>query len=347
MRVQVAVPEARVSRPILDAMLEGTTRVNEALLAHGDVPTFEQAVEHVRWKPEPPGQEHFDHAALVMGRGWGDCDDLAPWHAASLRVTGEDPGARAIVKKSGAKRWHAIVQRSDGSIEDPSRAAGMGQPQGVAGAVVPVMFSSSVVGGSYVARPQLALRPLRDRTGQVEAWQARADLPWHYQPGNSPGDIAMVSLHRSPVSSQAIVGACRGGMRLGAESRMVGHDHLDRVACIADACDGADYDELAEVYGDEHAQAAMQIVGSFFSSITKPFKKLARVVTSPLGQTALSFIPGVGPVAASALRMASPALQKMLARGGASPRRVPRGFAAVEPGAGRFRGLNIRVQPFS
>jgi hypothetical protein len=181
--------------------------------------------------------------------------------------------------------------------------------------------------------------------GDVEAWQARADLPWHYQPGNSPGDIAMVSLHQSPVSSQAIVGACRGGMRLGAESEMVDQDHVDRVACIADACEGADFDDLSEIYGDEHAAAAMQIVGSFFSSLASPFKKLGRVVTSPLAERALSFIPGVGPVAATALHMASPALRKMLARGGTAPRAASRGFAAVEPG--RYRGLNIRVQPFS
>ncbi len=347
MRVQVAVPEARVSPRILNAMLEGTTRVNEALLEHGDVPTFDQARDHIRWKPEPPGQEHFDHAALVIGRGWGDCDDMAPYKAATLRVTGVDPGARAVVKKSGPKRWHAIVQRSDGSFDDPSRETGMGKVHGIAGAVVPVMFApkSSVV-GTYIQRPQLALRPVRDRSGQVEAWQARADLPWHWQPGNSPGDIAMVSLHQSPVSSQAITGACRGGARLGAVSELVPEEHLDRVSCIADACDGADWNELAEVYGQEHATAAMQVVGSFFSSLAKPFKSVARLASGPLGQTALSFIPGVGPVAATALKYASPALQKMLARGGAVPRG---GFAAVQPsrGGGTYRGLNIRVQPFA
>ncbi len=348
MRVQVAVPEAHVSPRILNAMLEGTTRVNEALLEHGDVPMFDDAVGHIRWKPEPPGQEHFDHAALVIGRGWGDCDDMAPYKAATLRVTGVDPGARAIVRKSGPKRWHAIVERSDGTIDDPSRETGMGQVHGVRGAVVPVMFArsrSAVVGGSYIARPQLALRPLRDREGKIEAWQARADLPWHHQPGNSPGDVAMVALHQSPVSSQAICGACRGGMRLGALSGMVDHDHLDRVNCIADACDGADWDELSEVYGDEHATAAMQIVGSFFSHFNpvKLIKKAGRLVTSPLGRTALSFIPGVGPVASAALDMASPALQKMLREGG---HKIP-GTAAVERPRTGYRGLNIRVQPFA
>src|SRR5262245_39874367 len=100
MRVNVAIPEAHVTRPVLDAALEATTRLNEQLLKEGVVPPFRKAVNAVRWKPEPPGDEHFDHAAVVLGRGWGDCDDLAPWHAASLRATGEDPGAKAFVKKS-------------------------------------------------------------------------------------------------------------------------------------------------------------------------------------------------------------------------------------------------------
>jgi len=345
MRVQVAVPEARVSPRILNAMLEGTTRVNEALLEAGDVPTFDQAKGHIRWKPEPPGDEHFDHAGLVINRGWGDCDDMAPYKAATLRATGVDPGARAIVRKSGPSRWHAIVERSDGSIDDPSRETGMGNKvHGIAGAVVPIMFApKGSVNGTYVQRPQLALRPVRDRSGQIEAWQARADLPWHYQPGNSPGDVAMVSLHQSPVSSQAITGACRGGARLGAESELVHGHHLDRVSCIADACDGADWNELAEVYGTEHATAAMQVVGSFFSSLAKPFASAARFATGPLGQTALAFIPGVGPVAATALKFASPALRKMLARGGHIP---ARGFAAVQQPSS-YRGINIRVQPFA
>lgn len=332
MRVNVAIPEAHVQAPVLDAALEATTRLNESLIHADKVPMFRDTVERVRWKPEPPGEEHFDHAGVVLGRGWGDCDDLAPWHAASLRTSGEDRGARAIVKRSGPNRWHAVVRRSDGSIDDPSREAGMGRTNGVLGGVLPLMLrpQSSVVGGSYMLRPQLALRPVRDREGQVEAWQARADLPWHWLPGRSPTDVAMVSLHASPVSSQAVVGACHGLLQLG-EANDVDDHVLDRAAAIADGCNGASWEELADMYGEEHATAAGEVVGSFFGGLGRALKKAATApihlashipgvkqalrYAMPLAQQALPFVPGVGPIAAQAFRMASPALQQLLQSG--------------------------------
>lgn len=355
MRINVAVPEKNVSAPILNAMLEATTRVDQALIKEGSVPTFREAVDRVRWAPEPPGDEHFDHAALVLQRGKGDCDDMAPWHAASLRMTGEDRGAKAIVRKSGPSRWHAVVQRSDGSIDDPSREAGMGQRNhGVSGAGLAVMGASSVVGAYDATRPLLAMRSVRDAQGKIESWQARADLPWRWQPGESATDIAMAALHASPVSSQSIVGALRGGVTLGEHSRLVDDGTLDHASALADACEGADWHELADVYGDDIADAAMQSVGSLFGGFKKVFRKvannplvnplklaerlpgpfggLARMAnpaailnpgsllreasTNPLFKTGLSFIPGVGPIASQALTMAAPALQQMLARGG-------------------------------
>lgn len=315
MRVNVAVPEAHVTPPVLDAALEATTRLNETLLRKGVVPTFRSAVERVRWKPEPPGDEHFDHAAVVLGRGWGDCDDLAPWHAASLRATGEDPGAEAFVHKSGPNRWHAVVRRSDGSVDDPSKEAGMGQTNGVIGGALPLMMQpSSVVGsvGSYIVRPQLALRPVTDRQGQVEAWQARADLPWHWAPGRSPSDIAMVSLHASPVSSQAVVGACQGLIELG-EANDVDEDILDRAAAIADGCEGASYEDLEDEYGPEHAAAASQLVGSFFKKFGRTLKRTMKPKSLlNLATKGIRFVPGVGPVASIALEHASPMLQRAI-----------------------------------
>lgn len=344
MRINVAIPEAHVSPPVMNAALEATTRLNEELIRTDGVPTFREAVNKVRWRPEPPGDEHFDHAAVVLGRGWGDCDDLAPWHAASLRVTGVDKGATAIVKKSGPNRWHAVVRRSNGTIEDPSREAGMGQrANGVIGAVQPLMMQPAEV-GSYIARPQLALRPVLDRAGQPEAWQARSDLPWHWMPGRSPTDIAMVSLHASPTSSQAIVGACEGAIALG-EANGVDDDTLDRIAAIRDMCEGADWDDLADEYGEDNATAAGHIVHGFFGGLGKVLKKAVNVANpynlaakavkvvpgvGPMasrmmssftptnanllkyGQQYASKMPGVGPVAAQAFQAASPHLQRML-----------------------------------
>jgi hypothetical protein len=337
-RLNVAVPEPVVSAPILDAALEATTRVNEALLRRGDLEPFDMAAPGVRWRPEPPGDgEHFDHGLLVQGRGWGDCDDMAPWHAASLRVTGKDPKARAFVRPSGPHRWHALVKRSNGTVEDPSLAAGMpgkGAAHGVRGAVQPRMFGSSVVGGTYIARPQLALRPVLDRlSDEVEAWQARTDLPWHASPGRSPADVAMVSLHASPISDQALVGAIEGAILVGRCNGADG-EHLDRLRCISDMLQGATWEDCNDVYGEAHADAASHVVGSFFKKFFKP-KNLLKFALNPMRvlpggkmldpgrllkskmlrgavSKGLQFIPGVGPIASSAFDAASPMLQKAL-----------------------------------
>lgn len=308
----------------MNGALEAVTRLNESLIKAGASPTSDQLIDAgAKWRPEKPGDEHFDHGALIAERGHGDCDDWAPLHAATLRATGEDPGATAIVRKSGEKRWHAIVRRSDGSIDDPSLDAGMPGPKvvGMRGAVVPLMFrperghgvSGSV--GAFIAKPHLALRPVADRYGQVEAWQARADLPWHWHPTGSPADMAMVSLHQSPVSDQAVVGAVRGAFRLGLVNG-ADPEHLKRLSAIADACEGYSWEEIAGCYGAEHATAAGQIVGSFFGKLGKGLKGLAKgalKIASPLAKGALSFVPGGG-LASSALSMASKGLQRSVAK---------------------------------
>ena len=317
MRINLAIPEAHVKAPVLDGALEAVTRLNESLIKAGVSPTSDELLARgAIWKPEPPGDEHFDHGGIIAKRHWGDCDDWAPVHAATLRVTGEDPGARAVVRKSGPKRWHATVIRSDGTEDDPSVKAGMPGPAreiGIRGATLPIMFPRRHgVSGTYVARPQLALRPVADRAGEVEAWQARADLPWHWLPGNSPADTAMASLHASPVSSQAISGAVRGAFRLGVASGQADPEHLRRLAAVADACEGCPYEELVEAYGPEHAQAASQIVGSFFGKAFRRIGKIAKgavKIVAPLAKGALSFVPG-GSVAVQAFNMASPALKR-------------------------------------
>lgn len=329
MRVNVAIPEAHVSKPVLDAALESVTRLNEQLLKNGH-PTFQEALrkQGIRWKPEPPGQEHFDHAGIVAHRGHGDCDDLAPWEAASLRHTGTDPGAKAIVVRSGPAMWHAIVERSDGSHADPSKAAGMGgNAQQYHGAVLPLMQPASVVGGHFEPRPSLAIRPF------PRGFQARVDVPW-YSPGvngdSVPTDYAMTALHSAPVASQALVGAVCGAIELAEAAGYANPEHLARLAAVADACNGCPPHELEHRYGPQHAAAAQQLVGSFFGDVfkaaTSPFQAAAHFVqhpslsnlthmatdpftsamhlAQPLARMAApiaNFIPGIGPLASSAL----------------------------------------------
>jgi hypothetical protein len=301
MRVNVAIPESEVSAPILNSALESVTRLNESMLKQGKIPTFEDGLkEGIKWKPEPPGEEHFDHAGTVLRRKWGDCDDLAPWQAASLRVTGEDPNATAIVRRSGPKRWHAIVRRGDGSIDDPSRAAGMGQPTGVVGASLPIMYTapSAVVGGVYNVRPALAMRGFR---GGV---QARADMPMQFVKGH-PTDYAIATTQAAPSASAALVGAIEGALQLAVAGGYAHPQHINRLAAIADALEGIPLEEIAACYGDEHAAAAQEAVVGF------SLKKLAKgalktgLKMAPMASKLVQFVPGIGPVASSALDIAA------------------------------------------
>lgn len=328
LRIQIAVPESHVTKPVLDGALEAVTRLNEQLIKSGVSPTDQQLIaQGAKWKPEPPGQEHFDHGAAIASRGWGDCDDWAPLRAARLRVTGEDPGAIAEVRKTGMKRWHATVTRSDGSEDDPSLDAGMPGPAravGVSGAWQPAMRRRiHGVDGTYIATPHLAMRPIQDRGGEIESWQARADLPWHWQPGNTPSDLAMVTLHRSPVADQAIAGAVRGAFDLGAAGGFAEPEHLARMECLADALDGVPWEELAERYGEAEATVAGVVVGGFFGKALKGLGKMAKgglkfVTKNPLGKLAMSAIPGAS-LATQAFNMASPMLQKNLLKQGHKP----------------------------
>jgi len=177
LRLVVGIPESQVTREVLEPAAEAVTRLNEQLIEQGTIPTFHEAVNKglVRWQPEPPGDEKFDHGATVLSRGWGDCDDLAPWRAASARATGEDPGARAVMLRRSPTLWHCVVQMSDGSLQDPSRDAGMGRNGAAANApATPIIQPPAVVGG--VKRPHMAVRPVY-RHGRVSGWQSRVDLP--------------------------------------------------------------------------------------------------------------------------------------------------------------------------
>ena len=306
MRVNVAIPEHHVDAPVLDAALEATTRLNESMMKRGEIPSFQKGLHHgIRWRPEPPGDEHFDHAKEVLKRGWGDCDDLAPWQAASLRHSGEDPGARAIVTRSGPSRWHAVVRRGDGSIDDPSARAGMGPnvKPGHRGATVPLMAPpSAVVGGAYIMRPSLAAT-LVNPGDPYSPIRSRTDIPWFWQKGPhdpiTPGNIAMSTLHTAPVASSALTGCIEGACELALAGEYADEEHLDSVCCIADAIEGADYHDLVNIYGEQAANKAVQVVGSFFGG-------LAHMVTKalPMASKALQFIPGIGPVASQALDIA-------------------------------------------
>ncbi len=270
MDVRIAVPEEHVTAPILNAGLEMNTRLNEKLIGEGSAPTFAAAVKRgVRWQAEPPGAERFDHARKVMARGWGDCDDLAPMHAASLRVTGEDPQAKAIVFKSGPHRWHAVVQRGDGSIEDPSQTAGMrvrpgSRAEGIPAAVVGCMHTGRGVGGSV--RPFVAVR--RDGVG----WAARADLPWV---GCEHG---VSTYERATTPALALSGAIRGACIVGDVSEMCDDEHVKKMWALQGLLQGQRPRALAAVVGAEATKEAIRSLADMAPHILHELQEHRRAV---------------------------------------------------------------------
>ena len=82
----------------------------------------------VRYQEEPRGeQEEFAAVPVILARGWGDCDDLAPWLCAYYRSLGEKARIRIQWKRTpNGKLYHVVVRRANGQIEDPSRVLGMG-----------------------------------------------------------------------------------------------------------------------------------------------------------------------------------------------------------------------------
>jgi hypothetical protein len=109
------------------ALLEGFVRLNQWMLTHhSQVPPLYQA--GVRYQRED-GTEIWKPAPRVFSDRFGDCEDLAAWRAAELRLAGEmDARAIAIRLRSGSRVWHAVVQRASGDIEDPSVILGMKAP---------------------------------------------------------------------------------------------------------------------------------------------------------------------------------------------------------------------------
>lgn len=271
MRIRLAIPDRHVTPEALEAALEATTLANEQAITKGEVPLITDAIQRgLKWKPEPfMDGEHFDLSHQVAQRGWGDCDDLAPWLAGELRASGEDPEARPRVYQSGPNRWHVVVQTGDGEILDPSVWAGMrrhkksgAEYQGVSGATASPMARNGA--GALAVVPH---------QGQ---WWARCDLPWP----DATGHIA--SHARDLVPERALIRAIEGAVACG--------DEIDSPLCDRAITCGelllAHPEELAEIEGE---------VGSLFGGLGKMLKGVTKIAT-PFA----SLIPG-GSLATSAL----------------------------------------------
>lgn len=126
MRLTFTVPRVTSASDVRHH-LEALVRQDVDYLMSHDVPPL--YASGVIYRPEPRGREDWDPVPVVLGRGWGDCEDLAAWRAAELRVLGEQHARadayRSRVRPDGSAVWHAVTVREDGTIEDPSAQLGM------------------------------------------------------------------------------------------------------------------------------------------------------------------------------------------------------------------------------
>lgn len=110
------------SKSMLNGVLEGLVAANAAYLDRYEAPLLYES--GVRYRRERAGKEEWLIVPQILAAGWDDCEGLAGWRAAELRTLDGEP-ARAIAIRTGPKKFHAVVRRADGSIEDPSRILGM------------------------------------------------------------------------------------------------------------------------------------------------------------------------------------------------------------------------------
>jgi hypothetical protein len=81
----------------------------------------------VRYVAEPRGKERWQDIPETLERKEGDCEDLACWRIAELRVR-EGDRAQPKIKKAVFRDvvvYHITLERQDLTPEDPSRVLGM------------------------------------------------------------------------------------------------------------------------------------------------------------------------------------------------------------------------------
>ncbi|MCP5118413.1 MAG: hypothetical protein GY953_46975 [bacterium] len=128
-RAKVRIPPLATAADLRDA-LEALTVFNAAWLARR--PSFPRLMSSgVRYRREYPREEWLS-APEVERRGVGDCEDLAAWMAAELRLGRGDVGgiarpvmARAVPERQRSGNWHIVVRTPSGRRIDPSKMLGM------------------------------------------------------------------------------------------------------------------------------------------------------------------------------------------------------------------------------
>lgn len=195
-----ALPHINVpsSAAAYDAALEGLARLDEVILRQKRLPPLYGAGVHYEARPH----EVWRHADDVAREHWGDCEDLSGYRVGELRVSGEDPAASIVTYKTGPHRYHAVVRRGSGVIEDPSRILGMPIPNAAnyQGKLAAAFGAENVIGGGGRRRgPDCVIGedPMPDiRTATFDVyphaggWAGLIRIPLNMVPGSAENPAA-------------------------------------------------------------------------------------------------------------------------------------------------------------
>jgi hypothetical protein len=119
-----------VQKFVLEQLFESWTRLNGVyLLSHPNTPRLYQT--DVIYRREMP--EVWKDIPSIIEDGCDDCEGLACWLAAELRIRDKIKGARVALSeqrtRTNRRLWHAIVVDNASRRKwDPSKKLGMGGP---------------------------------------------------------------------------------------------------------------------------------------------------------------------------------------------------------------------------
>ncbi len=107
---------------VLTMLFEALIATNMAYLRErSDIPRLYASGVHYR--EEESGHDDWQDIPETLARRRGDCEDLACWRIAELRIRDGEHALPFLkrVERAHHVLYHVAVRRMDGSLEDPSR----------------------------------------------------------------------------------------------------------------------------------------------------------------------------------------------------------------------------------